>query len=140
MSTVPDPFESFRRARAEEGYRARPAPDRTQHTQRASAIIDRLAGGQEPLARDEANADTRRDEASPLVARLALVAAGDADPRRQAEARALLAEIAFTVQRFLDGQEARPPRSGLELEIDYDDLFEFMLNPDVDSLRRAKGI
>jgi hypothetical protein len=134
MAHVPDPFESFREARTREGWRDRRNTDRAVYAHRIAKLLDQVEGTAE-TAKEEPLAPPR-DELLTMIARLYV-----SMPRASEEVRLRLASFLTHVmsvgQRLLAGTPTAPGAEA-EFEVDFNGLFEFMLNPDVEGLKHGR--
>ncbi|MAG56888.1 MAG: hypothetical protein CMJ83_11395 [Planctomycetes bacterium] len=139
MTPNRDPFEDFREAREREGHGKRRHTDRGVYAARIARLLENLdtaaapAGKRtEPSVRGEL--PSRGDLHSVIAHLFTMHSRGDV--AEQDRVATLLANFLDLGERVLAGDRGEDFARGLEIEMDYGGLFEFMLNPDVDGLRR----
>lgn len=133
MSHVADPFENFRSQRQQDGSRNRPRTDRAVYAGRIAELLDSV----------EERRESRTREAKPLVPEKAELLAliehayavhSNSRAQESEQIAAFLNQIAFEGIRLLQTRDSLVA-SPLEVDMNFNDLFEFMLNPDAHSLR-----
>ena len=142
MSSKTDPFEAFRRARQEEGFRRPAGVDRQAVAHRISNIIDNVTGCDESVedeAEPHVDAPSSR-EIHNIVERLSAAAEAAEDSELRDACVDLMTRFLARAHALLDGSGSPAGAVGDEYVIDHSDLFDFMRAPDLGRLRRAKGL
>lgn len=129
-----DPFESFREAREQEGFRKRRPTDRAVYANRIARLLDGMDGTPKPAAGPPAG--TALADLLSLMQKLH-AAGGTAGEERRLRIETFFGNVLGFGRRLLEEDPADPAVPAQEIEMDFNSLFEFMLHPDVDGLKRA---